>query len=452
MDYIEFIKNYSKKNHVRIYLVGGAVRDIILGRQPSDYDFALEGDCHAAAGEVAEMLGGSYVEMHSDVGRVVTNGIIFDFTNFKGDGIVNDLMERDFTLNAIALDLMSRKYIDPLGGIKDIENRLIRLVSNHALEDDPIRMLRAIRLSGKLGFNIEGETLEIIRKSASLLSETAGERILDELYKILEGSESHRYFKLMEGLGLLKVIFPVMEKMKKVGWCRYHTVDALTHSLLTLEFFEKSIGEIYKSRNGDAIKAHMMQILNGRERIATTKLAALLHDIGKPAAMKVEGDRVSFRGHDTAGVEEIVKIFSKIPFSTLQRSIIIDVVRGHMRILGLYKQGASNRAIYRIFNEFGENTIDVLISSLFDVTATRSLLDDSGETGIYYDFILSIIDRYFTYKNLPQKLVTGRDVIEITGARGKEIGNILRDIDEKVFYGTIKNREEALEFIRGFRG
>jgi poly(A) polymerase len=452
MNYVDIIRDYSLKNNLEIYMVGGAVRDMALKKSPHDYDFALSGDCHSTAKGLASILQGSYVNMHDNVARLVVDGDILDFTNLRGNDIYEDLNGRDFTINSIALDLKTGEFIDPLGGLLDIKEEIISLSSDTALEEDPVRMLRAVRIMSRLKFNIDDRTLEKIRVSVPLLQKTAGERILDELYKIFEDDKSHEYIKLLEELNLLEEIFPIMEDMREIGWCKYHRVDALTHSLMTLEFLEKGMEKIYESQYGNLVRQHFKSEINGRERMYTVKLSCLLHDIGKPDAMKGEGEEVSFRGHDKTGEEELRKLSSRLPFSINQKSIIRDVILGHMRILSLFKQGATDRALYRIFRDFGENTLDVLICSLFDVTATRSLLEDNGEGEEYQIFIMDIIQRYFEYINRPKLLVTGRDVIELVGTEGSEIGKILKKVDEEIFYGNIKSREDALNFIKGFRG
>lgn len=453
MNYINILRNYSLKNNLEIYLVGGAVRDLLLNKSPSDLDFALKGDCHSIAKDIADILKASYVNMHGDVARVVKNGSILDFTNFRGNSIEGDLKARDFTINSIAQNIGTGEYIDPLNGIEDINRKVIRLTSEKALEEDPVRMLRAVRLSGRLGFEVENETKNRIMESSALLDKTAGERILDELLKIFEVNNSHVYIELLDELRLLEEIFPIMGDMKRIGWCRYHVVDAFTHSLLTLKFLEKMLERVYDTPPGDKVRLHLESELNGRQRFCTVKLAALLHDIGKPKAMQVIEDRVSFRGHDLTGGEELKALGKRLPFSVGQRELIRSVIIGHMRILVLFKQGATSRAMYRLFRDLGENTPDVILSSLCDVTATRSLIDDEGESERYFNFAIDLFEKYFEYvENQKRKFISGRDVIEILNLQGSRIGDVLKRVDEEVFYGNINNREEALNFIHQFRG
>jgi poly(A) polymerase len=448
MDFLEKIKEYADEKNIDMYMVGGAVRDKIMGKPIADYDFAVCGDCHAVAKEVASLLQGSYINMHEDVGRVVVDHAMFDFCNLKGKDIEEDLRKRDFTINSIGINIRSGKMVDVTGGIEDINKKIIKHTYENSFDDDPLRLLRAVRLSSSLDFKIDEDTKRIIKEKSHLLSMIAGERILDELYKILESKKSHIYFKLLDHLNLLEVIFPVIGEMKKVGKCRYHVVDSYTHSILTLTFLERNLNRLYYTKWGKKIEEKFNESLSGRKRLSTVKLGAFLHDIGKPAAASIVDGRVSFRGHDITGREELNKISSRLHMSNQQKELIKAVITGHMRVLGLFKQGASDRAIYRLFRDLGDNTIDVLVCSLFDVTATRSLLDEEGEGPRYWNFVMRIIDKYYTFKEKEVKLITGREVMELTGAKGSEIGKILKKVEEEFFYGNIKTKEDAKNFVK----
>jgi poly(A) polymerase len=448
MNHLENIRAYAIEKDIDIYLVGGAVRDRIMGIQISDFDFTLSGNCHEVAKGIAEIYNGSYVNMHGDVARVVIQGMIFDFSNLKGDDIYEDLKKRDFRINSIAIDMKTDKIIDVNNGVDDINNKVIKLTYPKGFEDDPVRLLRAVRLSSSLGFEIDEDTKGLMKEKAYLLKISAGERIIDEFYKILQSQRSHVYIKKLDKLNLLEIIFPIMSIMKQIGRCKYHLVDAYTHSLLTLTFLEENIEKIYNTKWESELRSHFNQLISGRKRICTTKLGAFLHDIGKPEAMAIDEGSVSFKGHEKTGVEEFKEIAVRLNISQDQREIVKSIISGHMRILNLFNQGATDRAIYRLFRDYKDCTIDVLVASLFDVTATRSLHDENGEAGRYWNFIVNLIDRYFESKQGNINLVNGRDVINLTGAEGGRIGEILRRVDEEIFYGNIKTRDEALELIK----
>lgn len=448
IDVINKVKEYAAKRDIKIYMVGGAVRDKMLKRDASDLDFACTAFCHELALDTADYLKGSYVNMHQDVARVVLGDYILDFANLKGETIEQDIKKRDFTINSIAIDMETRDVIDTLGGQSDLRDGIIRHSYDEVFNDDPLRMIRAVRLSSQLGFKICDETIKLIKEKAELLEYIPGERITDEIYKILESSESSRYITILDDMGLLKMVFPIMETMKNIGKCKYHTVDAYTHSLLALKTLEEGIDEVYKWKWGREIKEHLYEDVNGRPRIYTLKLGMFLHDVGKPAALKVVDGNVTFRGHDSLGEHEFSRMSRRLSMSLKQREIISSIIKGHMRILGLFKSGVTNKALYRLYRNFRDNIVDILLCSLFDLTATRKLLEDNGDTETYRSFIMYIVDRYYESIKNDKILVTGRDVIEMTSERGKRIGEILDRVDEEVFCGNIKTREEALELVK----
>lgn len=447
MDIIELVKKYSFKKGIRAYLTGGAVRDSILKRNISDYDFILDVDCHAVASEIAKITGGKYINMYNETARVVCNNEVIDFCSFKGKDIYEDLKKRDFTINSIAEDLTDGKIIDINNGIDDIKNRTVKMTYKDAFTDDPLRMLRAVRISSETGFKIDKNTEDGIKKAANLIYTSTGERILDELYKIFECRECAEYISKLNELKLIDNIFPVMKKMKKIGKCKYHKVDAYTHSFVTLKFLEDELYNLYEEKNGDKIKIHLNQKLNGHTRLSTVKLGAFLHDIGKVDSLVIKNNCVHFKGHDIKGLEEFDKIADVIPFSRASTQIIRAIISGHMKVLEIYKAGGPDMPLYKFIKKFGDNSIDIFVVSLFDIMATMSFLPDNGETMNYRKFILNVIDKFYSYKD-KKKVITGNDVKELTGFCGEKIGDVLSAVDEGVFCGSITSSAEAYDFIK----
>ncbi|KRQ86333.1 Multifunctional CCA protein [Caloramator mitchellensis] len=438
---------FSDKKDYEIYIVGGAVRDTLLGIEPKDIDVALGKNFYNIAEKFANFYGGSVFLMHDDVARVVLEDKTYDFCKFKGETLEEDLKRRDFTINAMAMDL-SGNVIDVLGGRHDLESKIIKLAYDDALSDDPLRMLRAFRLRSKTDFKIDEAVLEFIKNNHNRINESSGERIIDEIFKILESNNSYKYLLELDDIGLLSEIFPVFEKMKLVGKCKYHTVDAFTHSMYAIKTFEDMIEDVFKTKHGDEIKSHLEEKLSGVKRLTVLKLATLLHDIGKPKAFRQEGDKITFKGHDATGFDEFKEIDNRYNFSKEQRDVCVSVIKGHMRILGLFKTGASDRALFRLIKDFGENILDVILASLFDVTATRRLLDNSNEKERYFSFCMELIDKYYKKKNVPTKLINGDDVIKLTGKKGKFVGEVLDAVQEETFLGNIKSRDDAIEYVK----
>ena len=447
MDIIELVKEYSIKTGIKVYLTGGAVRDSILKKNISDYDFTVDADCHAVAIRIAELTGGKYINMYNETARVVCNNEIFDFCSFKGKDINEDLKKRDFTINSLAEDLTDGKIIDVNNSINDIKNKIIKMTYGNAFNDDPLRMLRAVRISSETGFEIDKNTEEEIKKAACLIKTCSGERILDELYKIFESNKSATYIYKLNELNLIDNIFPVMKSMKKIGRCKYHKVDAYTHSFVTLKFLEDKLNNLYKEKNGDKIKSRFNQKLNGHTRLSVVKLGTFLHDIGKVDSLVIKNNDVHFKGHDIKGLEEFDKIAKTLPFSRVSSCIIKSIISGHMKVLEIYKAGGTDRLLYKFIKKFGENSIDIFVVSLFDISATRSFLPDNGETQNYSKFILDIIDKFYLYLDM-KKFINGNDVKELTGYSGEKIGEVLNAVDEEEFCGNIASIADAYDFIK----
>lgn len=443
----DILREYSKANNIEIYLVGGAVRDKLLNREISDYDFATK-DYKNVSEYFSQKIEGTLINLHDDVYRVAKDGKIFDFSNLKGETIEEDLKNRDFTINAIAYDVLKEEYIDTLNGREDLDNKIIRHTSENIIKDDALRILRGYRLKGELGFSISDDTIRMFKRDVDYLDDIKGERIVDELFKILSFKNSYDYILMLDDIGVIEKIFPIMKEMKTIGKCKYHLVDAFSHSTLAFKFLEDRYSELYKTKWGENIKKYLEEDFGKVTRLEVLKLAVFLHDIGKVKAFKEIDGKVTFRGHDKTGLEELNIILKRLPMSKVRISIIKSVITGHMRILGLFKQGASDKAIYKLMQDFKSNLPCVLISSLYDVLATRSLLDEDGESEKYFDFVISLIDRYYEFISKKDSFITGGDICKTLNIEGPEVGQILEKVHELIFKGKINSRDEALEYIK----
>lgn len=442
----DILKEYSNTHNIDIYLVGGAVRDKLLNRDISDYDFATK-DFKNVAEYFSNRIEGSLIILHDDVYRVTKSGKIFDFSNLKGETIEDDLKNRDFTINAIAFDVLKEEYIDVLNGREDLNNKIIRHTSDNIIKDDALRILRGYRLKGELGFSINDDTIRIFKRDVDYLDDIKGERIVDELFKILSFKNSYDYILLLDDIGAIEKIFPIMKEMKNIGKCKYHLVDAFTHSTLAFKFLEDRYSELYETKWGKNIKNYLEEDFGKVTRLEVLKLAVLLHDIGKVKAFKEIDGKVTFRGHDKTGIDELNLILKRLPMSKIRISIVKSVITGHMRILGLFKQGASDKAIYKLIEDFKSNLPCVLISSLYDVLATRSLLDEDGESEKYFDFVVSLLDRYYEFISKKDSFITGGDICKILNIEGPKVGEILEKVHELIFKGKINSRDEAIQYV-----
>ncbi|MCS7203195.1 MAG: hypothetical protein NZ809_01905 [Thermodesulfovibrio sp.] len=224
-----------KKNLVsETYLVGGTVRDLLIGIPTKDIDLTLRGDTVTLAREFAKEVGGSFVLLDEffSIARVVKDDVTIDFAEMRGNSIEEDLAERDFTINAIAYSLAKDELIDPFSGQKDIENRIIRMIKEKNLRDDPLRILRAYRFHATLKFEIEEGTRDALRKNASLMKVTAKERVKEELWRILSVKESFCTIKFLEEDEIFKALFKFSEIVPlKINLQAFKTVEEILNQI-----------------------------------------------------------------------------------------------------------------------------------------------------------------------------------------------------------------------------
>ncbi|MBT7074469.1 MAG: CCA tRNA nucleotidyltransferase, partial [Anaerolineae bacterium] len=312
-----------------LYLIGGAVRDLLLGRTIHDLDFGLGANSLAIARKIANHIGAAYYPLDKERGTarlilIHDDGTrdILDLAAFRGDGLEEDLQGRDFTINAIALDVHTHKIYDPLGGAADLRAKELRLASPTSLSDDPIRILRAIRLASNFGLKILPETRSAMKEAISGLSETSVERQRDEFFKILEGKQPYTALRALEMLGVLPEILPEVAALKDVAQSPPHVDDVWTHTLNAMRHLESMLAALspdYDSSKASEFHNGFLVLKLGRYRkqlaehfskaLTTDRslygllfFSALYHDIAKPVVQKKGDDgRIRFWGHDVEG-------------------------------------------------------------------------------------------------------------------------------------------------------
>ncbi|MBI4757791.1 MAG: CCA tRNA nucleotidyltransferase, partial [Chloroflexi bacterium] len=309
-----------------VFLVGGWVRDVLLGRPNNDLDFSVIGDHLELARAIADHFGGAFVLLGT--GNALARAILhdkaarrrpptyLDFQPLRGDDLQADLAQRDFTINALALPLArvkpGRKWlqeiIDPLGGRRDLEHRVVRVASPEAFSQDPVRLIRAVRLAHQLGFQIEPTTQALLASGLDLLAGASPERIRDEFWHILSLFGAPAALRRLDELGLLTAIIPELAALKGVTQPPEHHWDVFGHSVETVAGIEKLIGVFagYRSRLVhwprplfQPLKEHFNEAISAdHHRLTLLKLAALLHDIAKPETKSSEPDgRIRFLRH-----------------------------------------------------------------------------------------------------------------------------------------------------------
>jgi poly(A) polymerase len=479
LDIFVSLAKLAMRENVRLYLVGGTVRDLLLGKEVEDLDFAVAGDALGFARKFADLEGASFVPLDEEQGtaRVVFRGELetcpyMDFSRIRGSDIVEDLAARDFTINSMAIDFSQvtggtgipaceLAVIDPHSGTEDLNNRLIRLVSPRSIEDDPIRMLRAYRFAATLDFRIDDATSLVIQNSLKLLDSVSAERVRDELFKILAVDNSLSYLEAMDDVGLLEQIFPEIARMKGMEQNDYHHLDVWGHSILTLEYFEHGpLPDFLKSYLSEAEDYLDHELVRGRPRRSLLKLAALLHDVGKPDTRTMDRNgRIRFFDHNVEGAEIIGDIGRRLKLATRETSFLKNVIRDHMYPLGLSvflrkPEGMKRkkRALRRFIQRTGAEWLAILLISFADLRATQGPRRGASDLEDLVRLIGEITDAYFQETRHPiPKLVTGNDLMaEFDLPPSPLIGELLKRVEEAQIDGTIKTRDDAIEMIRSF--
>jgi poly(A) polymerase len=440
------------------YLVGGYIRDRIMGYIPDDIDLVVEGQAREAAHLVASILSGSVIELDPSrsIYRVVLNGRHIDLEGAGTGNLMGNLEKRDFTINALVLPLSDslntnwqKCILDPYDGLGDIRSQIVRAVSRTAMEDDPLRCLRAFRIAGKLGFTIEPGTLAQIRQSAHLIKRCAGERIWEELAEILSLEKASSLLRLMDSeTALFESIFPEIIPLKGLQQGGFHQEDAWVHSLNTLECVESLIID---PPMAPQTFAYLQEKLAGsRTRLTVFKLAALLHDIGKPnCQVQKSPGRFSFHGHDQVGGQIVSPIAHRLKMSNREADLLKVLVKEHMAPLTLYTSSPTARALRRLFLRLGQDTVGVLLLSLADYMATRNESNEAIEA--YRDYVSGVLSTFITRGDEYTKraaLLNGYEIAEILDTKPSPIiGQAIEALADAEFDGIIATKEQAIVFL-----
>lgn len=473
------------------YLVGGAVRDWLLaagrGKESPAYDldFAVSGDGVQIARHIADRLGVAFYPLDAGrgVGRIVltrTESLAFssqvgeegygwkgkarviDVARFQGPDLAADLAGRDFAVNAMALDVTRDppRLIDPHGGQADLEARQLRAVSDQAIQNDPVRGLRAVRQAVQLGFEIEPHTQALIRAAAPGLAGVSAERIRDELVKILALPGAADHLRQLDALRLLAEILPEVTALKGLAQSGSHRWDAYEHTLQAVAALEGwlPLGDAppYADLSfPDRVVEHLTQVVaEGQSRRTLLTLAALLHDIGKRDTAIVEPDgRTRFIDHERVGAGLVADALRRLRFAGDSVRLVETVVHHHLRPLQLAWGGVlSKRAIYRFFRDTGDAGVEVALLSLADHRATVGPDPDDDQLPVLLAVVRSLLDAYFNRQGSvvsPLPLLTGRDLIHQFGLQeGPTIGRLLNGLREAQATGEVKNRGQAEAWIK----
>lgn len=475
------LKEFLADSKDEIYIVGGAVRDSLLHRPLKDIDLATSGDGMKLARKIANHFDGDFFALDNerDVGRALIDTpdgrLMFDVARFRGDNIQSDLRDRDFTINAMAVNLHDELalLIDPMGGTDDIGAKVVRRCTTYALASDPIRALRAIRQSIQLGMRIEPETLADIRFVSPQLVNVSPERIRDEWFKLLALPRPASMLRVVDAVGVLKFVMPEVDHLHGVEQSLPHVRDVWGHTLAVVENLSNilSVLDYHRSDNLtssfsmgamaiqlDAYRAQFRTHLedqwpNERTHRALLMLAAVLHDVGKPATAQRDQDgQWHFPEHEQLGAKIIEERANALRLSNAERERLVMIVRNHMRPQLL--DSLTPRTIYRFWKQTGEAGVDICLIALADYLGTRAEHINQDDWLMFVGKVRTLLEAYFDRHDElvdPPILVDGNQLMKVLNLKpSRAIGELLDLIRESQAAGEINTAEEALQFVRTY--
>jgi len=438
--------------HEEVYLVGGYVRDTLLLRENNmDIDIVVTGDGINFADKLAKKLGVAELTVFKKYGTAMFHfeGIQYEFVGARKESyekhsrnplvaagsLTDDQNRRDFTINALAVSLNKNNFgllIDPHGGLDDLDRQIIRtpLDPDITFSDDPLRMLRAIRFSSQLGFNIESVTFDAIGKNKDRIRIISDERIHTELNKILLSARPSVGFKLLQICGLLKIIFPELDALSGV--------------------------EVYNNKGHKDNFIHTLQVVDNVARKSKDLWllwAALLHDIAKPVTKRyVEGQGWTFHAHNIVGEKMVASIFARLKLPQNEKMKYVQKIVGlHMRPIALVEEEVTDSAIRRLVFEAGDDIDDLMMLCEADITSKNE-----EKVSKYLDNFKLVrekireVEEKDALRNF-QPPVTGEEIMAALSLPPcKIIGDIKNAIKDAILDGIIPNEKQAaIDFMNG---
>ncbi|HEY4037152.1 MAG TPA: HD domain-containing protein [Ktedonobacteraceae bacterium] len=498
---------FFRNSGSQAYLVGGSVRNLLLHEPCNDWDIVTNGDYLKLGRQLANELGGYYAPMHEKACRIIVKHdqqeLVIDLSPLQGGSIEADLQLRDFTLNAIAIPLVNLvehltanetlTFIDPMNGVADLEAHILRAVNDRVFRDDPLRLLRAMRFLMRYQLTLESQTEQMTTRDASLLSQVAGARIHEELYTILQPAGATAQLRFLDGHGLLTALIPEFIPARGMPQPALHYWDVLEHSLESVGALERlatllqqtpleatsqtqtqhacdlspSVGTPIDYQNfvsvGESWEDLMeiQQLLFEAEQqdifhfstltAPVTKLATLLHDIGKPVTYAVnEEGTITFYHHPQRGIPLAQAITQRLNASVRDRRLVQQIVAHHMRPGQLKYDQLTERAIRRYFVDLGPTGIIVALVSLADHLAMRGPQPLTEHWEGHLATVRLLLTRYIRERKriLPPRLIQANELMQRFNLEpGPIVGQVLESIAEQQADGHLQSKEEAFWFI-----
>ncbi len=448
----------------RAWIVGGAVRDELLGRTTFDLDIVLDGDVERAARAIARESGrAAAFQLSQEFGawRVSARDSSWhvDVEPLHGATIEEDLALRDLTVNAIAEPLAGGAPIDPFDGVADLQAATLRMVSPFAFEADPLRVLRLVRIACELGLQADAATLAAARSAASRLASVSPERVFAELKRIVESPRAVAGIEMLADLGALAIVLPELDALRGVEQSHFHHLDVYDHTLAVLAQVTalgeaQAEGDAALGVNAGAVDAVLSEPLaDSMTRGAALRWGALLHDIAKPqTAGEATAGRVTFIGHDEQGAFVARRILTRLRSSERLRGHVAALVRHHLRLGFLVHepQPLDRRTVYRYLRATAPVEVDVTLLSVSDRLATRG---EGSERAIarHLELARPMLEQALAWRAAgpPRPPLNGNELtLELGIAPGPDIGRLLELLVEADWAGELAGRDDALAMAR----
>jgi poly(A) polymerase len=420
------------------YLVGGCVRDLLLNREPADYDVATSATPHEVIRifpqtfAVGAQFGVVLVPVRRDAADGEPGNFVTEVATFRSDGAYSDgrhpdevqfsndarmdVQRRDFTINGLLLDPDTREVLDYVGGRDDLQRGIVRTIgeAHHRFAEDKLRMLRAVRFAARFGYSIDNQTFAAIRELAPQIHQVSHERVRDEILKMLTEGRARRAFELLDQTNLLEQVLPEIKKMQGVEQPpQYHPEgDVWVHTLMLLEGLPAGCSK-------------------------TLALGALLHDVGKPPTFRVAPDRIRFDGHAEIGTKMAAEICRRFRLSNDDTGQVLSLVANHMRFADVTRMKDST--LKRFFRLPG-----------FEQHLELHRLDcqSSHRDLSLYDFVREKFHELPPEQIRPTPLITGDDLIAAGYKPGPQFKELLTAVEDAQLDGSISTKEEAMELVR----
>jgi poly(A) polymerase len=460
---VSAIKSNAVTQRTNVYVVGGTVRDWLQGILARDLDLAVRENGVAFAQNLALLLRGTFVllDQKEGVGRVVWEKFIIDIAEFRygTSQICDDLQKRDFTINAMAFPFCIEHaeneeigLIDPCSGQEDLNKGIIRAMYDNTFIDDPLRLLRAYRFSSVMGFLVEENSEKIIKRDAHHIEKVSPERVTYELNEIMASERAGETFERLTESGLLWCLFPELQKGEGLEQPASHHLDVFSHNLATLGAMEEVITNPGEFFPGVPI---LDQYLEDAKKKVRLKWAALLHDVGKPDAMKMRDQRITFYNHDRAGLDICNDIGHRLRWSKEDLSHISCLVGYHMwpfHLSNIARKGeVSSKAILKMVKTIGDD-----LPGLFALAMADSLAGQGPDRPANIE--MELVDLFLKVDEVVRnqiqpvmvgpKLIRGQDLIDLKLTPGPVFREILDEIEQAQVSGEVNDRKQALGLLK----